>query len=117
MEKKAHQEEYKTITTKILSIHKGKDSVKQIEPGVSISIETTLEPSLTKTDSLTGCVAGLKGTLPEITDILKIKAQLFDEVLGIQEHKDIEPIKTKETLMLNVNTTITVGTVEKISGP
>ncbi|MCH7695423.1 MAG: translation initiation factor IF-2 subunit gamma, partial [Proteobacteria bacterium] len=52
--------------------------------------------------------------MPEITHDLKIKSNLFEEVLGIQEHKKTEPIKTKETLMLNVNTTITVGIVEKI---
>ena len=113
---KANQKSYKTLTTKILSLYKGNKSVKEIFPGASISIETSLDPFLTKTDSLTGCVAGLKNTLPDITDTLKIKIQLFKEVLGIQEHKDIQPIKTKEILMLNINTTITVGTVEKISG-
>ncbi len=114
--KKANQQSYQTLTTKILSLYKGKNSVNEITPGSSISIETSLDPFLTKTDSLTGCVAGLKNTLPEITDTLKIKTQLFEEVWGTQEHKKIEPIKTKEILMLNVNTTITVGTVEKISG-
>ncbi len=113
--KKANQESYQTLTTKILSLHKGKNQVNEINPGSSISIETSLDPFLTKTDSLTGCVVGLKNTLPDITNTLKIKTQLFKEVLGIQEHKDIEPIKTKEMLMLNVNTIITVGTVEKIS--
>ena len=113
--KKANQQSYKTLTTKILSLRKGKDNVDEILPGASISIETTLDPFLTKTDSLTGCVASLKDKLPEITDALKIKVKLFGEVLGIQEHKNVEPIKTKEMLMLNVNTTITVGTVEKIS--
>ncbi len=114
--RKANQETYQTLTTKILSLHKGKNQINEVNPGSSISIETSLDPFLTKTDSLTGCVVGLKNTLPDITNTLKIKTQLFKEVLGIQEHKNIEPIKTKETLMLSVNTTITVGTVEKISG-
>ena len=113
--KKANQQIYKTLTTKILSLHKGKNQVNEINPGSSISIETSLDPFLTKTDSLTGCVAGLKNTLPDITDTLKIKTQLFEEVLGIQGHKGIEPIKTKEMLMLNINTTTTVGTVERTS--
>ncbi|MCK4647521.1 translation initiation factor IF-2 subunit gamma [Candidatus Pacearchaeota archaeon] len=113
--KKANQQTYETITTKILSLHKGKNQINEINPGSSISIETSLDPFLTKTDSLTGCVVGLKDTLPNITDTLKIQTQLFKEVLGILGHKDIEPIKTKEMLMLNINTTITVGTVEKIS--
>lgn len=113
--KKANQKTYQTLTTKILSLHKGNSSLKEVLPGASISIETCLDPFLTKTDSLTGCLVGLKGKLPDITHNIKIKTELFKEVLGTEEHKNVEPIKTKEMLMLSVNTTITVGTVEKIN--
>jgi len=112
--KKANQQTYETLTTKILSLHKGKDSVNDVLPGVSISIETELDPFLAKTDSLTGCLISIKGKLPEISHSLKIKSNLFKEVLGTAEHQAVEPLKTKEMLMLSVNTTITVGTVEKI---
>jgi translation initiation factor 2 subunit 3 len=112
--KKANQQNYQTLTTKILSLYKGNQSVKEILPGASISIETELDPFLTKTDSLTGCLVGLKEKLPEITYNLKIKTKLFEEVLGTSERQKVELIKTKEMLMLNVNTTITVGIVEKI---
>lgn len=112
--KKAHEKIYKTITTKILSLHKGNQSVAQVIPGASISIETNLDPILTKSDSLTGCLASLKGQLPEITYNAKIKTKLFKEVLGTEDKNPVEPIKTKEMLMMSVNTTITVGTVEKI---
>lgn len=114
--KKHNQTEYQTLTTKILSLHKGDKSVKEILSGASISIETELDPYLTKTDSLTGCIASKKGGLPEITNRVKIKSKLFEEVLGTQDSKKTEAIKSKELLMLSVNTTITVGTVEKISG-
>jgi len=112
--KKAHQQTYKTVTAKILSIHKGNNSVKEVLPGASISIETSLDPFLTKTDSLTGCLVSKKGFLPEISHRIKIKSELFKEVLGISEYQKIEPVKMKEMLMLSVNTTITVGVVEKI---
>ena len=113
--KKHNQTEYQTITTKILSLHRGNESVKEILPGASISIETSLDPFLTKTDSLTGCIASKKGELPEITNKVKIQTKLFDEVLGTTDSKKTESIKSKELLMLSVNTTISVGTVEKIS--
>lgn len=112
---KAHQKSYQTLTTKIISLHKGNEQVKEILPGTSISIETELDPFLTKTDSLTGCLVSKKGELPEITHRVKIKTELFEEVLGMQEHKKVDPIKTKEMLMMSINTTITVGIVEKIS--
>jgi len=116
MIKKGNQQNYKTIKTKILSLHKGMKNVSEVEPGASISIETSLDPFMTKTDSLTGCMVSKEGVLPEITSRIRIKAKLFDEVLGIAEHKKIDPLKMKEFLMLSVNTTITVGTIEKIQG-
>jgi translation initiation factor 2 subunit 3 len=112
--KKANQYSYEPLTTKIISLHKGKESVKEVEPGASISIETNLDPFLTKTDSLTGCIVSTKGSLPEIKNSIKIKADLFEKVLGTETQEKIEPLKTKEMLMLSVNTTITVGIVEKI---
>jgi translation initiation factor 2 subunit 3 len=113
--KKANQQTYQTLTTNILSIHRGNKTVQEVLPGASISIETELDPFLTKADSLSGCVLGLKEKLPEITNKVKIKSQLFKEILGVSERKEVSPFKTKEMLMLSVNTTITVGTVEKIS--
>lgn len=113
--KKANQQSYQTLTTKILSLHRGNQSVEELNPGASISIETELDPFLTKADSLSGCVAGLKGKLPEISYKIKMKTELFKEVLGISEHKEVAPLKTKEMLMLSANTTITVGTIEKIN--
>ena len=114
--KKANQQFYKTLTTKILSLHKGNKSVKEVSPGASISIETELDPFLTKTDSLTGCLVSTKNNLPEISHEIKITSELFKEVLGTIDHKKVDELKTKEMLMLNVNTTITVGTIEKIKG-
>ncbi len=113
--KKNNQTTYHTLTTKIISLYKGTESLKEISPGASISIETSLDPILTKADSLNGCVISLKGNLPDITYKLIIKTKLFDEVLGMEQHQKVEPIKTKEVLMLSVNTTITLGVVEKTS--
>ena len=114
--KKHNETIYKTLYTKILSLHKGNENVPQISPGASISIETSLDPWLTKADSLTGCVLSSKGSLPEIKHRIKLEAKLFDQVFGLKESKKVEQFRTKELLMLSINTTITVGFVEKISG-
>ena len=112
--KKANQIIYQTLNTKILSLHKGNENVKEVIPGASISIETSLDPNLTKSDFLNGCLVSKKGILPEIAYKIKIKYELFGEVLGTEENRKVEPIKPKEMLMLNVNTTTTVGTIEKL---
>jgi translation initiation factor 2 subunit 3 len=112
--KKQNQYYYETLTTKIISLHKGNKSVEEVTPGASISIETNLDPFMTKTDSLTGSIVSTKGTLPEIAHSIKLKTEMFKEVLGQEGHQKVDPIKTNELLMLSVNTTITVGTVKKI---
>jgi translation initiation factor 2 subunit 3 len=112
--KKHNETIYKTITTKILSLHKGNQAVQEVTPGASISIETSLDPFLTKADSLTGCVVSLIGKLPEIKHRIKLQTNLFNEVFGLGNRKTVDPLKTKELLMLSINTTITVGIVEKI---
>jgi translation initiation factor 2 subunit 3 len=112
--KKANQITYKPLTTKIISLHRGNEKISEVHPGASISIETNLDPYLTKTDSLTGCVVSTIGNLPDITHNIKIKKKMFKEILGTEQHQKVEEIKTKEMLMLSVNTTITVGVVEKI---
>jgi translation initiation factor 2 subunit 3 len=112
--KKQNTVTHEPLTTKILSLFKGTKSVKEVVPGTSISIETNLDPTLTKTDSLIGSLVSTKGSLPDITDKIKIKEKLFEKVMGTAEHEPVQGLKTKETLMLSVNTTITVGEVEKI---
>jgi translation initiation factor 2 subunit 3 len=113
--KKNNQTTYQTLTANIISLYKGTESLKEISPGASISIETSLDPFLTKADSLNGCVVSLRGNLPNITHKITIKTKLFEEVFGMEERQKVEPIKTKEVLMLSVNTTITLGIVEKIT--
>lgn len=115
MVKKANQVTYQPLKTKVISLHKGNSSLKEALPGASLSIETSLDPYLTKTDSLTGCLVSSKGVLPEISHRIKIKPELFKEVLGMHENTKVEPLKVKEMLMININTTITVGTIEKIT--
>ncbi len=110
-----NKEIYKTVKTKIVSIYRGSYEIKQAEPGGSLAIETELDMALTKTDHLSGTVASLKGKLPEITEKLKIKAENFKEVMGVEGHKKVEDFKVGETLMLSICTSITLGKIMKIS--
>ncbi len=112
---KNNQKTYQTIYTKIKAIQKGENQVKEVFPGASIAIETELDTTLTKTDSLTGCLVSLKGSLPEITSRLKIKTNLFSNAAHQIKEEKIAEISNKEMLMLSVDTTITVGIVEKIN--
>ncbi len=113
-EKKANQFFYKTIKTKIISIRRGNYMINEATPGGSLALETELSPELTKADSLSGCLASLEGNLPEISDKIKIKFSLFKEVLGAEKSMGVEPLKLNESVLLSVNTSITVGQITKL---
>src|SRR3989344_2261763 len=106
---------YVPIKTKIKSLFKGSQKVEELTPGGSMSIETSLDMSLGKSDSLGGNLVSLEGKLPEPETKVKIKHTLFPEVFGLAEHQKIESIKKGETLMLSINTTTTGGSVMQAS--
>jgi len=112
--KEANQYHYKTITTKVRSLFRGSNKVSELTPGGSMSIETNLDMSLGKADSLAGNVVSTLKNLPEPGTNLKLKYKLFDEVFGLNGHVKVEDIKPSETLMLSINTSITGGVVKYI---
>ena len=114
-QKEQNQIHYKTIKTKIASLQKGSQPVSVLTPGGSAAIETELDMSLGKTDSFSGCSASFPNKLPEITTKLKIKYELFPELFGATSKQDIQPLKTPETIMLSINTSVTVGIIKKVS--
>jgi len=113
-QKKANQLIYRTIKTKVTSIHRGNYSLTEATPGGSLALETELDPMLTKADSLSGCMASLENQLPEISDKINVKFNLFNEVLGTEEHKKVDPLKTSELILLSINTSITVGQIIRL---
>ena len=105
---------YKPIKTKIVSINSGKEQFDKVSPGGSIGIMTTLDPSVVKSDKLTGGIAGVPGKLPPVLEELTLKTKLLDRVVGAKDDLVVEPIKKSEMLMLNVNSAATVGVVSEL---
>tara|TARA_Y100000034_G_scaffold83416_1_gene99836 strand:- start:5213 stop:6397 length:1185 start_codon:yes stop_codon:yes gene_type:complete len=115
-EKHANQFTYKPIKTKITSIYRGTTPIKQATPGGSLAFETELDNIITKTDSLSGNIASTPNSLPEITESIKIKYELFKELVGEEKTAKIKDLKPSEMIMLSINTTTTVGKIQKIKG-
>lgn len=113
--KEANQLVFKPLTTKVLKLFRGSTSVDEITPGGSMSIETELDMTLGKSDALSGCSVSTKGKLPETTLTLKVKYTLFKEVLGSLQKASVDSIKASETLMVSINTSVTVGTVKRVT--
>jgi len=102
------------IITKITDLKTGGNSVEKVVPGGSIGVLTNLDPSIVKSDSLTGAVVGHKGKLPKIWNDLYLEVHLLERIVGSKDDLNVDPIKMSEMLMLNVNAAATVGIVDNM---
>ena len=102
---------WEPITTRITSMNKASHKVLTATPGGLAAIGTKLDPSITKSDTLVGQVAGIAGSLPPVWEKLRFDVTLMERVVGSSAELNIEPLKLKEPLMLSVGTAVTVGIV------
>ncbi|MEM2956586.1 MAG: translation initiation factor IF-2 subunit gamma [Candidatus Pacearchaeota archaeon] len=114
--KKHEKTEYIPLKTKILGLQVGNTKLEVAEPSGSLAIQTELDPLLTKSDNLSGCVVGKVGKLQDASYNLKLRINLFKEVLGTEKKQEVVAIKVNEPLLLSVNTAVTLGNVTKIKG-
>ncbi|MFH1590184.1 MAG: translation initiation factor IF-2 subunit gamma [archaeon] len=103
------------LITKVTSCITGGHSEKEIKPGGSVAIMTTLDSSIVSSDKLVGNVIGLPGKLPPIWYNLVLETTLLEKVVGSEKEEAVEPVKMGEILMLNVNSAATVGFVTDLS--
>ncbi|MBM4240169.1 MAG: translation initiation factor IF-2 subunit gamma [Euryarchaeota archaeon] len=105
-----------SLTSEIVGLIAGGESVDEVGPGGLVGVATKLDPSLAKADSLSGSVAGKPGTLPPVLHNFTLETHLLERVVGTKEERAVEPIRTSEPLMINVGTTTTIGSVTGVKG-
>ncbi len=104
---------WETVKTKIVDIKTGGKSVKEAVAGGNLAILTSLDPFISKSDNLAGGLLGKK--LPDIKNEVKLKIKLLDKLVGTKDHEKIDPIRKNEPLMINVNSSISLGIVRELS--
>ena len=92
------------IYTEVTSLKVGEVSVNEAYPGGLLGVGTSLDPALTKRDSLVGQMLGEPGKLPPTRQELSIEVHLFKHVVAFDESVRVERVKTGEMLMINIGT-------------
>ena len=105
---------YQPIFTKISSIRFGDEEFSEAKPGGLVAIGTYLDPSLTKADSLLGNVVTLADAKVPVLWNIRIKHHLLERVVGAKEMLKVDPIRVKETLMLSIGSSTTLGVVTSV---
>ena len=109
-----NQKVWKPILSKIVEIQSGGVSLKEVVPGGSAALQTSLDPFLVKSDSLVGGIVGHVKKLPPVWEELHLAPKLLKRVVGAKEDLAVEELKMNQVLMLNVNSAATVGTITKV---
>lgn len=104
----------KPVFTSVVSAITGGTAVNELGPGGSVAVQTTLDPNVVHSDSLTGNLVGLPGKLPKIWYDLVLEVHLLERVVGSQEELKVEPVKMNEALLLNVNGGKSIGFVYEL---
>ncbi|MHC1609530.1 MAG: translation initiation factor IF-2 subunit gamma [Candidatus Methanofastidiosia archaeon] len=99
------------LKTTIVSLSTGAIKLEKAVPGGLLAIGTNLDPSVTKSDSLAGCIVGKPGTLPLVWDSLMLEVHMLERVVGSEDETKVVGIRKGESLMLNVGTGKTIGIV------
>lgn len=110
----ANQKIARPIKTTILSMISGDEPQDELTPGGSSGVMTTLDPAIAASDSLAGAVVGMPGELPPIWYKVTMSVELLERRIGMSGSEEIEPLRAKELLMLNVNSSATVGVVSDL---
>ncbi|HKS59720.1 MAG TPA: translation initiation factor IF-2 subunit gamma [Thermoplasmata archaeon] len=105
-----------SLHTRVEGLISGGQTMDELQPGGLAAIATTLDPALTKSDALNGRLVGLAGTLPPVTQKIRLKATLLDRVVGTQREMKVEKIRTSEILAVTVGTTVAPGKVTSARG-
>ena len=106
---KGNKTTWENVVTEVVSLMAGKSTYDRIIPGGLAAVGTKLDPFITKGDSFTGRVVGKVGRVPSVVFNMSIEASLLKRVVGFEEEQNVEPLKSKESLMLTVGTANTVG--------
>jgi len=104
---------YESLITEVVNIRAGGRNVEEAKSGGLTGIETKLDPALTKSDGMTGNMAGAPGTLPPTRYDLTIEYELFEQVVGLSGNITVAPIRQNEQLVLNIYSSVTSGVVTK----
>ncbi|MEW6036601.1 MAG: translation initiation factor IF-2 subunit gamma [Candidatus Micrarchaeota archaeon] len=97
------------VVCTVKSLMEESEALDSAGAGGLVAIGTSLDPSLSKSDSLVGSVVGHKGQVPEPVDAISVK-------YSVLERADMQnmPLREGEPVVVNVHTSTGVGVVAKL---
>ncbi len=95
---------YQPFITQVTSLFTGNTPLKEARRGGLIGIGTTIDPTFTRADAMTGMCAGTVGNLPEPKSIIEVKVFLLRTGIGQEKETQakVSKLKRGDVLQLSV---------------
>lgn len=100
------------LTTKIVEIRKSGIKVNKATPGGLIGLQTNLDPSIVRDDSLSGRIISLINELPEEVSSFSFEMIYLPRSLSLEEKET--KLKLNETILINIGPQRSVGIIKNI---
>ncbi|MFH1630615.1 MAG: translation initiation factor IF-2 subunit gamma [Candidatus Aenigmatarchaeota archaeon] len=101
---------YSYLRSKVIEIIHGNQKVQEATPGGLVSIQTELDPGLTRGDTLSGNFASQPDKLPQNSSTIKFKIELFDHIVGVENDQKVS-LHINDALLITQTIAKTVGIV------
>jgi translation initiation factor 2 subunit 3 len=98
------------LICKAMALREENDKLENAHPGGLVAVGTSIDPGLTKSDTLVGSVVGEPGKIPDPTDTLNVKYQLLKRT-----DIEIQPLREGEPVVVNIHTATGVGIISKLA--
>lgn len=108
---KEGKETYLPLEFEVASLSTADGPLDVARPGGLIGIGTTLDPALTKGDSLVGNIVGSPAALGAVLDQPEVEYTLIK-----REGFDNPPLKSAEALVISAGTATSIGVIVKLKG-
>lgn len=106
-----HNGKFIDLTAKIIEIRKSGIKVEEATPGGLIGIQTNLDASIAKNDSLAGRIIGLVNELPKEVNSISFEVRYLQRYA--LDEKEIK-LKENDMILINIGPQRTVGIVKSI---
>lgn len=104
------------IKTNVVSIRVGAEGQSDFAtPGGLVAIQTTIDPSMTRSDNLSGSILTKPGDEPAVVDEMVVSYTLFDSVVGSDQNEKVKPLVKNEPLLLTIGTETMTGVITDLS--
>lgn len=105
---------YQNLFAEVVELKKANMDLEEAGPGGLLGLMTSLDPYLTKSDSLVGNIVGHPKSLPPVLSNIQLDMKVLERAVDTEEISKSKPVRQGENILINVGTARSVGEIVEV---